>query len=113
MFRASHFRHGCVMEVYHGIGQRRETCGRPSPAGGHFAAVRKGNRRVAHSLPAGGSPYAEVRRVACEFHEGMLSLRGRVSSYYLKQIAQTVVLGMEGVEEIHNQLEVVTPPDRR
>jgi osmotically-inducible protein OsmY len=57
------------------------------------------------------SPYPEVRRVACEFHEGLLFLRGRVPSYYLKQIAQTVVLGMDGVDEIHNQLEVITPPD--
>jgi len=57
------------------------------------------------------SPYLEVRRVVCEFHEGMLCLRGRVPNYYLKQIAQTVVLGMDGVDEIHNQLEVVTPPD--
>jgi osmotically-inducible protein OsmY len=56
------------------------------------------------------SPYLEVRRVACEFHEGMLCLHGRVTSYYMKQIAQTVVFGMDGVEEINNQLEVVTPP---
>jgi osmotically-inducible protein OsmY len=58
------------------------------------------------------SPYADIRRVTCAFHEGMLSLRGRVRSYYLKQIAQTVVLEMEGVDEIRNQLEVIAPPDR-
>jgi len=57
------------------------------------------------------SPYLEVRRVVCECHEGMLCLRGHVPSYYLKQIAQTVVLEMDGVDEILNQLEVVTPPD--
>ncbi len=60
------------------------------------------------------SPYAEIRLVACEFHEGMLRLWGRVPSYYMKQIAQTVVLGIDGVEEIHNQLEVATsPPEGR
>jgi osmotically-inducible protein OsmY len=53
------------------------------------------------------SPYLEVRRVACHFHEGILFLRGRVSSYCLKQIAPTLVLGMEGVEGVNNQLEVV------
>ncbi len=58
------------------------------------------------------SPYPEVRRVACEFYEGMLRLRGRIPSYYLKQVAQTVVLGMIGVDEVDNQLEVVTPPGR-
>lgn len=54
------------------------------------------------------SPYPEVHRVTCEFHEGMLCLHGRVPSYYLKQIAQTAILGMDGVDEIRNQLEVVT-----
>jgi osmotically-inducible protein OsmY len=55
------------------------------------------------------SPYPEVHRVACEFHEGVLTLRGRVPSYYLKQIAQTAVLEMEGIDEINNQVEVVAP----
>jgi osmotically-inducible protein OsmY len=36
-----------------------------------------------------------------------------VRSYYLKQIAQTIVMGLEGVDEIHNRLEVTTPPGRR
>ncbi|NLE37162.1 MAG: BON domain-containing protein [Pirellulaceae bacterium] len=52
------------------------------------------------------SPYQSVHLVTCDFHEGMLTLRGRVSSYYLKQIAQTAVLGMEGVEEVNNHVEV-------
>jgi hypothetical protein len=33
------------------------------------------------------SPYLELRRVSCEFHEGVLTLRGNVPRYYLKQIA--------------------------
>ena len=59
------------------------------------------------------SPYSDVRLVVCEFHEGMLCLRGRVRSYYLKQIAQTLVMELDGVDEIHNQLEVTTPPESR
>jgi osmotically-inducible protein OsmY len=57
------------------------------------------------------SPYPEVRRIVCEFHEGVLTLRGHVSSFYLKQLAQTAILGMDGVGELNNQLEVETPPD--
>ncbi len=57
--------------------------------------------------------YPEVRRLVCEFHEGMLCLRGRVPSYFLKQVAQTAVMEMDGVDEIHNQLEVDFPPDGR
>jgi osmotically-inducible protein OsmY len=52
------------------------------------------------------SPYVELRRVSCEFHEGILTLRGRVPRYYLKQIAQNVVSQLSGVVEIDNQLDV-------
>jgi osmotically-inducible protein OsmY len=54
------------------------------------------------------SPYYDVRNAACNFHEGVLTLRGRVSSYYLKQMAQTLVRRLDGVGEIDNQLEVVS-----
>lgn len=37
------------------------------------------------------SSYYPVRRVSCEVRNCALTLRGRVPSFYLKQIAQTVV----------------------
>ena len=55
------------------------------------------------------SAYHGLRLIACEFHEGVLSLRGRVSSFHLKQIAQTLVRGLDGVGEINNRLEVARP----
>jgi osmotically-inducible protein OsmY len=54
------------------------------------------------------SAYVELRRVSCEYHEGALTLRGRVSSYYLKQMAQSLVSELEGVLEINNQLDVTS-----
>jgi hypothetical protein len=56
------------------------------------------------------SCYQQVRCVSCQFHEGVLTLRGRVSSYYLKQIVQTLVFRMDGVVELNNRVEVVYPP---
>jgi osmotically-inducible protein OsmY len=50
--------------------------------------------------------YRALAEVTCEFHEGVLILRGRVTSFFLKQIAQTVVRNVEGVIEIDNRLEV-------
>lgn len=41
-----------------------------------------------------------------------LVLRGRVRSFYQKQVAQTVVLHLDGFERIINELEVVGPPQR-
>ena len=56
------------------------------------------------------SGYHELRLVSCEFHEGVLTLRGRVSSYYLKQVAQELVRQVDGAEEVNNRLEVAEQP---
>jgi osmotically-inducible protein OsmY len=56
------------------------------------------------------SAYQEIRKLTCDFHEGVLTLRGRVSSYYLKQVAQTLVFRLDGVGELNNRLEVGSPP---
>jgi len=50
--------------------------------------------------------YVELRAVSCEFHEGVLTLRGRVPSYYLKQLAQSLLDSIPGVLQLDNQLEV-------
>lgn len=50
--------------------------------------------------------YPELRRVTGDFHEGILTLRGHVSSFYLKQVAQTLVQQVEGVERVVNRVEV-------
>jgi hypothetical protein len=53
------------------------------------------------------SPYLALQHVSCEFRAGVLILRGRLPSYYLKQIAQAVVASVERVERIDNRIEVV------
>jgi osmotically-inducible protein OsmY len=55
-------------------------------------------------------PYRQLWMIVCECHEGLLTLRGVVSSYYLKQIAQAAVLGLDGVDEIANRVEVCYSP---
>ena len=52
------------------------------------------------------APYAALRQITCEFRDGVLVLRGRVPSYYMKQIAQNLVNCVEGVLEVRNQLDV-------
>ena len=51
-------------------------------------------------------PYREVQKTTCLFHKGVLLLQGTVSSYYLKQIAQTVLMRVEGVRHIVNTIRV-------
>lgn len=56
------------------------------------------------------SPYLPLREVHCECGGGVLRLWGSLPSYYLKQLAQETVKGLEGVGEIINQIEVLARP---
>lgn len=51
--------------------------------------------------------YPALQRVTCELYEGVLVLRGRVPSFYQKQLAQAIAAQCAGVEEIVNKLEVM------
>jgi osmotically-inducible protein OsmY len=52
------------------------------------------------------TPYLSFRDLRCDYRHGLLILRGRVESYYEKQLAQEAVVRMEGVAQVVNQLEV-------
>ncbi|MBV9123273.1 MAG: BON domain-containing protein [Planctomycetes bacterium] len=55
------------------------------------------------------NPYLALKRVSCDYQEGALTLRGRLPSYFLKQMAQAVISPLEGVQII-NQIEVENHP---
>ncbi|NUQ64461.1 MAG: BON domain-containing protein [Pirellulales bacterium] len=53
-------------------------------------------------------PHPPIQEISCECDtEGRLVLRGRLPSYYLKQLAQTAVARLPGVEQVLNETEVV------
>jgi len=54
------------------------------------------------------SGYRELRNVDCEYRDGGVVLRGQVSTYYLKQLAQVVLLNSPTVGRVSNLLAV--PP---
>ncbi len=53
------------------------------------------------------SGYPTLANVACVYHEGALILSGRLPSYFLKQMAQTIAGQLQEVDEIVNQVQVV------
>jgi osmotically-inducible protein OsmY len=57
------------------------------------------------------SAYLALQHLSCEFRGGVLTLRGRVPSYYLKQVALAVVATVEGIQRIDDQLEVAPHAD--
>jgi hypothetical protein len=66
-------------------------------------------------------PYLALRRVTCTLYEGRLVLSGEVPSFYMVQVAQTLVAGLPGVEQVESHLHVSgcctlsddDPPDRK
>ncbi len=54
-----------------------------------------------------GNSYLALKNVSCEYREGVLTLRGCLPSYYLKQMAQTAVARLDGVQRIDNLIEVI------
>jgi osmotically-inducible protein OsmY len=64
-----------------------------------------------HRLHASGS--GVLRCISCEFADGVLCLEGCVPSNYLKQVAQALASGIEGVRSVNNQIEVASKGRRR
>jgi osmotically-inducible protein OsmY len=52
------------------------------------------------------NPHVARRNLRFETQQGRVILRGVVGTYYQKQMAQEAVRGVEGVQEIANELEV-------
>lgn len=93
------------------------SCDRTFPRNG---ASRSGAREVAgreHAIERAaraelrGSSYLAIRDVDCRYDNGVLTLRGRLPSFFLKQMAQsTVARGLRGIATVDNQLEVAQRP---
>jgi BON domain-containing protein len=52
--------------------------------------------------------YGAVQGADCVLSDGVLFLRGRVRTFYSKQLAQEAIGQLPGVVDIVNQIEVVT-----
>ena len=83
------------------------TCESPPATGDQRdAAARRSKIIAAAEGRLRASPYLSLRTIYCEFHEGMLILRGSLPTYYMKQQAQAAVADVEGVGRVFNQIEV-------
>ncbi len=64
--------------------------------------MKEAHRRLAQS------GYAALARLQCECenHDGVLVLKGRVPSYYLKQLAQSLLRDIDGIRLVVNNISV-------
>ena len=72
---------------------------------------RKAHAHCQHVMTAAAdrlrkSAYTILRGVSCEYDEGRLVLRGRLPSFFHKQLAQVAVAGLADVSQVVNQIEV-------
>lgn len=81
-----------------------------SPSLSHPAKPTVGSQRVAVLAEERlrNARSAELRHVSCLFTDGVLTLRGVVTSYYLKQIAQASVRDLDDVAQVQNLIRVCT-----
>lgn len=55
------------------------------------------------------SGYLALSEISCDARGGVVYLRGRLPSYYLKQVAQAVAAEVVGVRRVVNRIEVIAP----
>ena len=48
-------------------------------------------------------------QVTFSYSQGILTLEGRLSSFYLKQVLQTLLRDLDGVTRINHRVDVVNP----
>lgn len=54
------------------------------------------------------SPYGFQRRIQVACDDGVLVLRGRVPTYFLKQTAQSLAAKVDGVRQVVNLVDVTS-----
>ena len=74
------------------------------------------NDTLAHACPTtiekavhkrlNNTGYRSLSSVRCRFHEGTLTLKGEVPSYYHKQIAQEAIRKIGNFKAIVNEIDV-------
>jgi BON domain len=72
--------------------------------------LREAARKAEQIL--GRSGYLALRKVSCFAGRDELYLHGCLPSHYLKQLAQEIALGVEGVRRVINRISVLTPAGR-
>jgi hypothetical protein len=57
-------------------------------------------------------PYSSLRKLRCEYHNGVLYIRGQVPSFYLKQVVDNLVSVAKEFCSVRNEVEVLAQTTR-
>ncbi len=78
----------------------------PSATGNHDRPSRLESTCVEVERALSSSSHIGLRRVRCRCTDGVVTLSGQVTSFYLKQVAQAIVGRLPAVRQIRNELSV-------
>lgn len=80
----------------------------PNRLGLHNLCVLESDEKLAAAVTRalGAWGYCPLAAVAVSVQEGQVVLRGRVPTYYLKQMAQSAAMSAPGIKALRNELEV-------
>lgn len=77
---------------------------------GTRTAIQGRVESTARQRLSGKCPYVlYFEKISLDYADGILTLRGQLPSFYLKQMLQERLRGMERVARIDNQVHVVGP----
>jgi len=62
--------------------------------------------RAAAESSLSSSDHHEIRRISCDVVGGVIVLTGVVASYHIKQLAQEIVMRINGQSGVENRLKV-------
>ena len=80
--------------------QQHENSAPPPAVDGGRQLVQRAERRLQESYPS-------LRNLRCSWNDGVVTIHGDVSSYYLKQMAQALVRQIDNKLQIENRVHVV------
>lgn len=80
----------------------------PRPHTEELDLAREANAKLVTQVKQAlkSSNYAQLQDANISARNGRVTLQGKVSSFYIKQMAQTIVLGVDGVAAVQNDLNV-------
>jgi hypothetical protein len=68
--------------------------------------IRNGSVEQAAKTRLARTGYPLLKTIECSFQDGTMELRGRVPSYYHKQLAQEAMRKVHQVQQLVNNIEV-------
>ena len=82
---------------------------KPTVLESDFKQTQQEEREQSLLRTLGDSGHTQLANVACDYCDGRIVLSGRVTSYYLKQLAQEIVRKVDATAPVENRLRVVVP----